>query len=50
MQYENEKSKLIDELLAMKDATQKTDTECHDLKLIIAKQKLTIDSQTEKLG
>lgn len=50
MQYEIEKAKLIDEIVAMKEATQKTNAECHNLKLKIAEQKLTIDSQMEKLG
>lgn len=37
-------------MLATKEAAQKTNAECHNLKLKIAEQKLTIDSQSDKLG
>lgn len=50
MQYESEKAKLIDEMLKLKESTQKANDDCHNFKLKIAEQKLTIDSQMEKLG
>lgn len=48
-QHETEKTKLTDEMSALKEANHSNETENQSLKLRITEQKATIESQQEKI-